>query len=92
LPAAQLLLSLLFLTSGQHTDEQPAEAPHAREATPSHAQPAQQPFLDMFARSWYRDARIQSCRVKRFHREADQDVPYTTAALGAYDVAIPLML
>src|SRR5450755_2051705 len=73
------LLVIACTTSGQRAGQAAAaEASHAREATPSHAQAAQQRFLDMFARSY-------------FPGRTDQDVPYMHGSPWAYDVEIPLM-
>ncbi|HWY97099.1 MAG TPA: hypothetical protein VNX69_18025 [Steroidobacteraceae bacterium] len=89
------LLVIACTTSGQRAGQAgAAEASHAREATPSHAQAAQQRFLDMFARSYFPGRTGQLLIVPRegdFITRPDQDVPYMHGSPWAYDVEIPLM-
>jgi Type I phosphodiesterase / nucleotide pyrophosphatase len=89
------LLAIACTTSGQRAGQAAAaEASHAREATPSHAQAAQQSFLDMFARSYFPGRTGQLLIVPRegdFITRPDQDVPYMHGSPWAYDVEIPLM-
>jgi hypothetical protein len=89
------LLVIACTTSGQHAGQAPAaEASHAREATPSHAQATQQRFLGMLARSYFPGRTGQLLIVPRegdFITRPDQDVPYMHGSPWAYDVAIPLM-
>jgi len=89
------LLVIACTTSGQHAGRAPAaEASHAREATPSHAQATQQRFLDMLARSYFPGRTGQLLIVPRegdFITRLDQDVPYMHGSPWVYDVAIPLM-
>jgi hypothetical protein len=89
------LLAIACTTSCQHAGQaRSAEASHAREATPSHAQATQQRFLDMFARSYFPGRTGQLLIVPRegdFITRPDPDVPYMHGSPWAYDVAIPLM-
>jgi len=89
------LLVIACTTSGQHAGQAPAaEASHARETQPSHAQLTQQRFLDMFARSYFPGRTGQLLIVPRegdFITRPDQDVPYMHGSPWAYDVAIPLI-
>jgi len=89
------LLVIAFTTSGQRAAQAAAaEASHAREVTPSHAQAAQQRFLDMFARSYFPGRTGQLLIVPRegdFITRPDQDVAYMHGSPWAYDVEIPLM-
>jgi hypothetical protein len=88
------LLVIACTTSGQHAGPPAAEASHAREATPSHAQATRQRFLDMLARSYFPGRTGQLLIVPRegdFITRPDQDVPYMHGSPWAYDVAIPLM-
>jgi hypothetical protein len=89
------LLVIACATSGQHAGQaHAAEASHAREATPSHAQATQQRFLDMFARSYFPGRTGQLLIVPRegdFITRPDPDYPYMHGSPWAYDVEIPLM-
>src|SRR6266446_8480510 len=89
------LLVIACTTSGQRAGQAAAaEASHAREATPSHAQAAQQRFLDMFARSYFPGRTGQLLIVPRegdFITRPDPDVAYMHGSPWAYDISIPLM-
>jgi hypothetical protein len=89
------LLVIACTTSGRHAGQAAAaETPHARAASPSHAQATQQRFLDMFARSYFPGRTGQLLIVPRegdFITRPDQDVPYMHGSPWVYDVAIPLM-
>src|SRR5258706_4442355 len=89
------LLVIACTTSSQRAGPAAAaEASHAREATLSHAQAAQQCFLDMFARSYFPGRTGQLVIVPRegdFITRPDQDVLYMHGSPWAYDVEIPLM-
>src|SRR5882762_5663597 len=89
------LLVIACTTSGQHAGQATAaEASHAREASPSHAQATQQRFLDMFARAYFPGRTGQLLIVPRegdFITRPDPDVTYMHGSPWAYDVSIPLM-
>jgi hypothetical protein len=93
LSAAILLIACT--TSGQRTGQAPAaEASHAREATPSHAQATKLRFLDMWARSFFPGRTGQLLVIPRegdFITRPDPDYPYMHGSPWAYDVEIPLI-
>jgi len=88
-------LVIACTTSGHHAGHAPTpEASHAHEATLSHAEAAQQRFLDMFARSYFPGRTGELLIVPReddFITRPDPDVPYMHGSPWAYDIAIPLM-
>ena len=89
------LLVTACTTVGEHARQAPlAEASHAREATPSHAQATRQRFLDMLARSYFPGRSGQLLLVPRvgdFITRTDPDFPYMHGSPWAYDVEIPLI-